>query len=138
MTNIQAAIGLGQMSKLNRLIEKKREIAGYYNKRLNQTPGIILPIEESWGKSVFWLYSLLLKPEAQKTRDDLIVHLSRAGVESRPVFYPISSMPPYQGQGNYPISEGISRGGISLPSGGNLTRSEQDQVISLIQEFLKG
>jgi perosamine synthetase len=138
MTNIQAAIGLGQITKLNRLIEKKREIADYYNKRLKNTPGIILPVEERWAKSVFWLYSLLLKPETKKNRDDLIALLSQAEVESRPVFYPMPSMPPYQNQGNYPVSDRISKGGISLPSGFNLTRSQQDHIVKLIQEFLEG
>lgn len=137
MTNIQAAIGLGQMTKITSLIEQKRKIADYYTEKLKKTSGIILPSEKKWARSVFWLYSLFLKPEGNKNRDDLIAELARADVETRPVFYPIPSMPPYQGQGNYPVTERISKGGISLPSGFNLTHAQQDQVIELIQKFLK-
>lgn len=138
MTNIQAAIGLGQITKLDRLIEQKRALADYYHDRFKNNPGIVRPVEENWAKSVFWLYSIILKPESNKKRDELIAYLSRFDVESRPVFYPIPAMPPYQGQRAYPVSDWISKGGISLPSGFNLTRSQQDYLIQLIQEFLEG
>jgi perosamine synthetase len=137
MTNIQAAIGLGQMTKIGKLIDQKRKMADYYTKKLEKIPGIILPSEKKWAKSVFWLYSLLLKPEGNKNRDELISRLSQAGVESRPVFYPIPSMPPYQNQGTYPVSEGISKGGISLPSGFSLTQAQQDHIVEIIQKFLE-
>jgi len=136
MTNIQAAIGLGQMTKLERLIEIKRGIADRYTQSLKKNAGLVLPAEEQWAKSVSWLYSILLKPETQKNRDDLIDFLAQAQVESRPVFYPIPDMPPYQGYGTYPVASRISKSGISLPSGFNLTCPEQDHVIQLIQRYL--
>ena len=67
----------------------------------------------------------------------MINFLAQSGVESRPVFYPIPDMPPYQGYGIYPVASRISKGGISLPSGFNLTSSEQDYVIELIQKYLR-
>lgn len=137
MTNIQAAIGLGQTYKLDRLIERKRGVADYYHKNLQDLRGIILPAEESWAKSVFWLYSIFLKPETGKDRDDLIAFLSEKDIESRPVFYPIPAMPPYAGQGTYPVSEWIAQGGISLPSSSNLSPSQQDQVIGYLKTFLE-
>jgi perosamine synthetase len=137
MTNIQAAIGLGQMTKIEQLIDNKREVAACYRQGFKQVPGIVLPAEEPWAKSVYWLYSILLKPELNKKRDDLIAYLSRAEVESRPVFYPIPAMPPYQGQGHYPVSEQISACGLSLPSGFRLTRSQQDEIIGLIKRFIE-
>ncbi|MBI4764376.1 MAG: DegT/DnrJ/EryC1/StrS family aminotransferase [Deltaproteobacteria bacterium] len=136
MTNIQAAIGLGQMTKLGRLIEKKREIADRYTQGLKKNRGLILSAEETWAKSVYWLYSIILKPEIEKNRDDLITFLAQAQVESRPVFYPIPDLPPYHGFGTFPAASRISKGGISLPSGFNLTSSEQNQVIELIQSYL--
>ncbi len=137
MTNIQAAIGLGQMNKLEKVIEIKREIADRYRQGLTKNTGLVLPDEKPWAKSVFWLYSILLKPETQKDRDRLIAFLSRSEVESRPVFFSMPDMPPYQGFGTYPVASNISKGGISLPSGFNLTSSKQDQVIELIQSFLE-
>jgi perosamine synthetase len=138
MTNIQAAIGLGQMGKLDRLIQLKRALADHYRKGLEDHPGLKLPAEAPWAKSVFWLYSLFLNPEFGLERDKLINRLAQAGVESRPVFYPIPEMPPYRGAGSFPVTSRISKGGISLPSGYNLEQSDQKRIIDLIRSFCTG
>ena len=67
---------------------------------------------------------------------NLIHFLTRAGVESRPLFYPIHTMPPYLGTGSFPIAEKISARGISLPSGAGLTWGQIDTVVALVQEFI--
>jgi perosamine synthetase len=138
MTNIQAAIGLGQMTKIEQLIVYKRQIADYYRQGFKDIPGIILPAEEEWARSVFWLFNILLRPEINKKRDDLMALLSQEEVESRPIFYPIPAMPPYQGQGSFPVSEQLSACGISLPSGFKLTHSQQDNIINVVQKFIEG
>jgi perosamine synthetase len=138
MTNIQAAIGLGQMTKIEQLITQKRRIAAYYSQGFKNIQGIILPVEEEWARSVFWLYNIRLKPEINKRRDDLMALLSQGEVENRPVFYPIPSMPPYQGQGSFPVSEQLSAFGVSLPSGFKLTTIQQDYIISIIKKFIEG
>jgi perosamine synthetase len=137
MTNIQAAIGLGQMKKLEKLIEIKRKIAERYTQGFKKNTLLVLPVEERWAKSVSWLYNILLRSESQKNRDDLIAFLARFEVESRPVFYPMPDMPHYQGCGTYPVASRISKGGISIPSGYNLTGSDQDRIIELIHRYLK-
>ena len=98
--------------------------------------GVVQPPEASWAKNVFWLYSILLKPEVNKNRDELIRFLAQAGVESRPLFYPIHTMPPYVGTGSFPVAEKISARGISLPSGAGLTWGQIDTVVALVQEFI--
>jgi len=98
--------------------------------------GVVQPPEASWAKNVYWLYSILLKPEVNKDRDELIHFLTRAGVETRPLFYPIHTMPPYLGNGSFPVAEKISARGISLPSGAGLTWEQIDTVVALVQEFI--
>jgi perosamine synthetase len=136
LTNVQAAIGLGQMTKLEVILEKKRQIARYYHEKFEEVAGVVQPPEASWAKNVYWLYSILLTPEVNKNRDELIHFLARAGVESRPLFYPIHTMPPYQGTGTFPVAERISAQGISLPSGAGLTWGQIDTVVALVQEFI--
>jgi perosamine synthetase len=136
LTNVQAAIGLGQMTKLEVILEKKRQIAQYYHEKFAEVTGVVLPPEASWAKNVYWLYSVLLKPEVNKNRDELIHFLARAGVETRPLFYPIHTMPPYLGNGSFPVAEKISARGISLPSGSGLTWGQIDTVVALVQEFI--
>jgi perosamine synthetase len=136
LTNVQAAIGLGQMTKLEAILEKKRQIARYYHQKFEEVAGVVQPPEASWAKNVFWLYSIFLKPEVNKSRDELISSLALAGVESRPLFYPIHTMPPYLGSGSFPIAEKISARGISLPSGAGLTWGQIDTVVALVREFI--
>ena len=136
MTNIQAAIGLGQVNKLDYLIAQKRRVAQAYRQGLEGVRGVILPPEESWAKNVFWLYSIRIAPETGKKRDDLIEHLERHQVESRPLFYPIPEMPFYQGGGRFPITKKISEQGISLPSAASITSEQIGTVVELIKQFL--
>jgi perosamine synthetase len=138
MTNIQAAIGLGQMTKINAIVEKKRRVAERYHRGFQGLPGVTRPPEASWARNVFWLYGLLLSSGNVQERDDLIRFLSAAGVETRPFFYPLHVMPPYEGTGPFPVAERISRSGISLPSGADLTSDQIDRVVSLVREFLGG
>lgn len=136
MTNIQAAIGLGQMNKIEKIIDQKRKIAQTYSRGLEGVKGIVLPPEETWGKSVFWLYSILIRPETGKKRDDLIEYLHQSQVASRPLFFPMPDMPFYATGDHFPAAQKISEQGISLPSGFALTAEQIHTIIELIRRFL--
>jgi perosamine synthetase len=136
MTNIQAAIGLGQMNKIETIIDKKRKIAQTYDRGLEGIKGIVLAPEETWAKNVFWLYSILIRPETGKKRDDLIEYLDRFQVASRPVFFPMPDMPFYATGGHFPKTQRISEQGISLPSGSALNSEQVPYIIELIKQFL--
>lgn len=128
MTNLQAAIGVAQVSKLDRFIEKKREIAKTYNKLLKKTGEITLPPEEKWARNVYWMYSILTK-----NRDDLIKKLSRKGIDSRPFFTPIHIQPPHKTREKHKIAEKLSREGINLPSSVKLTENEIERIADAIK-----
>jgi perosamine synthetase len=136
MTNIQAALGLGQMNKIEMIIDQKRRIAQMYSRGLEGVKGVDLPPEETWGKNVFWLYSILIRPETGKKRDDLIEYLHQFQVASRPVFFPMPDMPFYARGDHFPIAQKISKQGISLPSGFSLTPENIHYIIELIKQFL--
>jgi len=138
MTNIQAAIGLGQMNKIEKIITQKRRVAQTYSRGLEGVKGIVLPPEAPWAKNVFWLYSILIKPETGKKRDDLIEYLHQFQVESRPLFFPIPKMPFYAVEDPFPTAQKISEQGISLPSGSALTTEQINYITELISHFLKG
>ncbi len=136
MTNLQAAIGVGQMKKIETIIQRKREIARRYAQGLSGFNGVILPPEAPWAQSVFWLYCVLLAGQTGKNRDGLIAWLADAGVESRPVFFPVNEMPPYRQGLPCPIASRIACQGISLPSGYALERKDQERVVELIKKFI--
>jgi perosamine synthetase len=124
MTNIQAAIGIAQLKKIDEFIKKKRSIAKYYMdtlKDLARDGQIILHPEMPWAKCVYWMYSILLNDNFGIDRDKLIQKLYDRGIETRPFFYPLHTTPPYKTKGKYPVSENISIKGINLPTGGCLT-----------------
>jgi perosamine synthetase len=135
MTNLQAAIGVAQLQKLDQFIEKKRELASYYQqmlKSLCDDDQITLHPEMSWAKCVYWIYCILIEDKFNLKRDDIIHELMIKGIDTRPFFYPITVMNPYQKE-SLPRAEELSRKGLSLPS--SLSLDFED--ISKITDALK-
>ena len=132
MTNLQAALGVAQLKKIDCLITKKRRIATEYKNILKDLSDITPMREMPWAKSVYWLYSLLVEDGFKVSRDDLMKILAENGVDSRPLFYPIHTMPPYKTAEIYPVAEALSRKGINLPSGPNLKEKEISRIVASI------
>ena len=139
LTNLQAAVGVAQMERADYLLSRKREIARAYEKRLAGTPGIVLPPEHRDANSVYWLYTIMVEPGAGMTRDELAERLLRNGIETRPVFFPMHEMPPYQayvvGQ-RFPVAESLAQKGLSFPSAVTLTEADIDNVTGNIKAIL--
>jgi len=136
MTNLQAALGVAQLEKIDKFIEKKRKIAKTYNTFLKNVQGVTLHPEMPWAKNVYWLYSILI--DAKKygiDRDDLVEKLAQKGIETRPFFNPMHIMPPYKRYAincHLPVAEKLSSCGINLPSSVKLKEEEIHEVVQLI------
>ena len=132
MTNLQAALGVAQLKKINTHIKKKRWMAGEYNKGLKGIPGLRLPVEKPWAKNVYWMYGVLVEKEFGLSRDQLVEALKKQGIETRSFFVPMHLQPVFaedtrktRKYGPFPVAERLSEQGFYLPSG--LTIS-QDQI----------
>ena len=134
MTNMQAAVGVAQLSKVDKFVEKRREIAGLYSSRLNGIEGIVLSPEMPWAKHVYWMYSILVQDNFGIDRDELMNRLELKGVETRPLFYPVHMMPPHKKSESIAVAEELSRKGVSLPSSINLTAEQVKYVADVIRE----
>lgn len=135
MTNICAAIGLAQLEKAKDFIEKKIKLACEYKKRLE---GLPLDFQQTTTncKNSYWMFSILVSKK--EIRDLLMNFLADNGIETRPVFFPVHTMPMYkENDNNYPNSMDISLRGINLPSFPDLTIEEIDFICMKIKEFLK-
>lgn len=135
MTNMQAALGVAQLERIQQFIELRRKNAKLYNSLLSKVKGITTPPEATWAKNVYWMYSILVEPEYGLTRDELMLELSKRGIESRPFFVPINQQPVFAktyGREKYPIAERLSRSGLNLPSGNTLTEQQVEYVASVI------
>ncbi len=137
LTNIQAALGVAQMERIDEFIARKRAIAASYNKLLDGMPGLSLPVEEPWARNVYWMYSILVGDHARLSRDELMAHMQARGVDSRPFFHPIHTMPPYATGESLPVAERLARQGINLPSSCALTDDDICRVAKTIGEALQ-
>ena len=140
LTNLQAAIGVAQFEQLSKFVSLKRNIAHSYNNTLSKYKYFLLPSEISGIINSYWLYTFLLTTDAPFTRQEIVNFLSSKGIETRPVFFPIHIMPPYEQFASgldFPVSERVSNSGISLPSSTNISNEELKFICNSIADFLE-
>ncbi len=135
MTNLCAAIGLAQLELAYLILDKKRMLAAWYREELHDLP-CTFQEEISGDLHSYWMVSILLRSEFE--RDNMREHLRLNGVETRPIFYPVSSMPVCASVELFPVANKISKCGMNLPSYPALTRDQIGYICSKIREALKG
>lgn len=130
MTNLQAAVGLGQLEHIADFLKTKRWMAEEYSKRLAGIPGLRLPITKDYAENVYWMYAVLVDDQLGMSRDELCQKLKECGVDTRDFFLPCHTQPvvqKYTSQtGEFPISLDVAQRGFYLPSGLALT---EEQII---------
>lgn len=134
LTNVAAAIGVGQMERAEQLVEDRRRIARWYDRRLADVGSLTLPVETPEVRNSYWMYSLLL--ESADDRDGVMEHLKSCGVETRPFFYPVHEMPMYRSARTdrvCPVTRDVSYRGISLPSSSYLREEDIDEIASALR-----
>ncbi|RLT44581.1 MAG: DegT/DnrJ/EryC1/StrS family aminotransferase [Chloroflexi bacterium] len=139
MTNLQAAVGLGQVEQLESFVKMRRANAAYYSQLLRDVPGLTTPPEAAWAKNVFWMYGITVDEQAYGiNRDALRVALAERGIETRTFFIPMHCQPVYwqqfKGQ-RFPVAERLCRDGFYLPSATSLTKKQIERVVDAIREI---
>lgn len=140
-TNIQAALGLAQLERIEKFVERKREMAQMYNKGLASLP-VQLPVEKSWAKNVYWMYGLVIDEKTGITAKELAVRLKEKEIETRPFFLGMHEQPVFRKAGlfegaSFPITERISRYGLYLPSGQAITDNQINNVVAALQSIFQ-
>ncbi len=140
LTNLQAALGVGELSHLEEYIERKRRMAALYNELLAGIPGLVLPTERPGVRSVYWMYNIVLGDEISLSREDFMAKLKEQGIDTRTYFYPLHELPVFAGVsrtvGDTSTADMLSRRGLYLPSGLALTESEIRQVSESVRSIL--
>jgi len=138
MTNIQAALGLAQLERIEEIIQKKRQIFEWYKEGLSDLEGISLNPEKEYAKNVFWMVCFVNEKFDEEKRDKFMKKLREKGIDTRPFFFPCSMMPMYKhDQFINPISYEIYKKGVNLPSSYNLRREEISFICKEIKFQLK-
>jgi perosamine synthetase len=141
LTNMQAALGVNQVKRIESIVERKRRIASCYHERLADIPGIQLPMEHNWAKSVFWVYSILLSDERDLDAVTFAALLREKHIETRPFFLGMHEQPVFHDLGlfvgeQYPVTERIARKGLYVPSGLAITVDQIDVVCEALSSIL--
>ena len=137
MSNVCAAIGVGQLEVLNDRIIRKREIYNFYKTELSGIKEIAF-LDESVGSfSNYWLTTILIDENSAIDREQLRLHLEKDNIESRPLWKPMHLQPVFKSCKYYVngISEDLFNRGICLPSGTNMTKKDLERVVNKIKEL---
>lgn len=143
MTDLQAALGLSQLAKLEYFKELRRQLVTRYNQALGDLPWLQCPIEATDVDSCFHLYVVQIDFEAiGKTRTEVMQHLAQQGVGSQVHYIPVHLQPWYQQQygyslGNYPIAEAYYQHCLSLPLYASLTEADQNIVCDALYSICR-
>lgn len=133
MTNICAAIGVAQLEQIDSVLSKKRQIADWYREFLKDTP-FVFHSESGDVFHSYWMNTILLPEEMD--RDDLKQFLIDKGIETRPMFYPIHTMPIYfKKYEKHQVADRLARRGMNLPSFPELNREDVLQIITALKTF---
>lgn len=139
MTNLQAALGLAQLERLDEFVARKRRMGRLYTERLSGLAGVQLPLAKTeYADNIYWVYGLQLE---NRVADDVTAELAKRGIGTRPFFWCMHEQPVFRNRGwyagkSYPVAEAMARQGFYLPSGMALTDAQIDEVSTAVREVL--
>ena len=135
MTNLQAALGLAQLRRIEDLIQKRIEIFEWYKEGLFGAENISLNRTQAGIKNVYWMICLEILDYTEKQRDDFLVKLKEKGIDGRPYFYPLSDMPIFDDTNTY-NAHNVYKTGLNLPSFFDITKEQVLSICKTIKEIL--
>ncbi len=140
-TNIQAALGLAQVERMDEIIERKRRMANYYSNNLAGIDGLQLPVERDWARSVYWMYGIVIHEDTGMNAAQFAAKLKEREVDTRPFFLGLHAQPALKSymnftENDFPVTNRIARQGLYLPSGLALTEEQQAVVCKAVREVL--
>jgi perosamine synthetase len=143
MTNLQAALGLAQLERLDEFVVRKREMGRLYTDHLQGVRGLQLPlVETEYAKNIYWVYGLILDEHTGLDAQTAMKALSKKNIGTRPFFYPMHQQPVLRKMGlfegeTYPVAERMYRQGFYIPSGLALKKEEMDTVAAEVRRLLE-
>ena len=139
MTNIQAAIGLAQLERVDEHLAAREKVVAWYDEKLARLGNrVTKPRVDPHGRHVFWMYTVRLGEGLAISRDQVIKDLDAMGIETRPVFHPMHTLPPYADRdtGDLKVAEACGADGLNLPTHAALTEADIDRVVAALDQVL--
>jgi perosamine synthetase len=142
LTNLQAAVGLAQLEKLDEHIQRKRSMGKQYNELLANLTNIQLPLQKTdYAENIYWVYGVVLNKDVPYDAKDIMQVLGEGGIGTRPFFWPMHKQPVFKQLGlfqgeKHPVAETIANKGFYLPSGMAITDDQINFVCNKMNEIL--
>ena len=143
MTNMQAALGCGQLKSINKIVKRKREIGNLYYKHLKRNKHLLFQENKnSYSKNIYWVFGVLLKKNSRSKRDFLMRALLRNKIDTRPFFLSMNKQRIFKKmkiftKSKMPNSEYLSNNGFYLPSGLGVSNNEIRYVCNVLNQLLR-
>ena len=143
MTNMQAALGCGQLKSINKIVKRKREIGNLYYKHLKKNKHLLFQENKnSYSKNIYWVFGVLLKKNSRSKRDFLMRALLKNKIDTRPFFLSMNKQKIFKkmkifSKSKMPNSEYLSNNGFYLPSGLGISDSEIRYVCTTLNQLLR-
>ncbi len=140
-TNLQAALGLAQIERLDDFIIKKREMGRIYHEHLVKIGLLeLLPLKTNYAENIHWVFGMVLSDKVAFDAEEAMARLAQLNIGTRPFFWGMHEQPVFQKMGlflneKYPVAERIARRGFYIPSGLALTKYQQDKVIESVKKI---
>lgn len=142
MTNIQAALGVAQLERIEEFVSKKRWIGQTYQELLSDIKVINLPVpKKEFADNIYWVFPIVLKDNNKKNAAQVMQELGSHKIGTRPFFYPMHKQPVFNKMGLFlndqmPNSEKLAEKGFYIPSGLAITQEQMEKVSSVLHEVL--
>jgi len=143
MTNLQAALGVAQLERLDEFVQIKRRMGARYTELLAGTPGLQLPLARTaYADNIYWVYGMVLDDSVPFDAKEAMARLGKLGIGTRPFFWPMHEQPVFRNMGlfageNYPVAERIARRGFYIPSGMALSDEQMERSAAAVKEMLE-
>jgi len=142
MTNLQGAVGVAQLERLDEFVSRKKRMGEKYTQLLKDVDQITLPLASTtYAKNIYWVYGLIIKQQVGQDAEQVMAKLGKEGIGTRPFFWNMHEQPVFKQMGlfgdeTYPVAENMSRMGFYLPSGMGLTDDQLEIVVEKLKAVL--
>ncbi len=144
MTNLQAAVGVAQLERLDEFVRRKRRMGKRYHELLSSLEGLeLMPLRTQYAENIYWVYGVVLKDSIAFDAQVAMERLGEQRIGTRPFFWPMHEQPVFLKMGmfageSYPVAERLARRGFYLPSGMTLSDEQIDEVAGAVQDLFTG
>jgi perosamine synthetase len=137
LTNIQAAIGLAQVERLEEQLRCHRQVAAWYQEELAGVAGISWQAEKAWAQHAWWQFVVIVDETFAPDRDLVLARLQNAGIDARRIYYPMHQLPIYEQQAagrEFPVADRVAARAICLPTWAGLTREDVRYICECLSD----